>query len=376
MKILSKYVIIYWDITKSPSKRENLFKGKRMNQNQFLVQTAVELNAILGRGNNLQDGALQLLQDRGYKHVTIDAVMKETAANEQARSYYRCRRNIETIYKLSTLKILLRNLWLRDFLSSYRGVLTKEELLKALQLKYEAEKVRYQKLTQEEFALLPFAEALEEEDIEPMAEVCAAFSDLFPAAYPLLDRAIGYFSKLTYMSEIYIKQSLRAQGSDQAGQGERPRVQTISMKGASGKGDEALITMLRDQIRFLERENHDLEVKLNFAKKDAIRDILCSLTAGGWGAPLHELYRIYCSDQTPENIRGVVNNFFKALESENVRLVKEKEVGKEIVLDEENQSSYDPFRHEEIVLGETVTVYYPGYRFDREVMIKPVIRKK
>ena len=130
---------------------------------------------------------------------------------------------------------------------------------------------------------------------------------------------------------------------------------------------------LRDEIRILKNDKHDLEVKLSYAKKDAIREFICTLTGYGWNCPLSELYRLLKEDDTPEKIKGIINNLFMALGSENVKIGRDK-IGDEIILTEENQKTYEPYKYEQLFLGDKAEIFYPGYKYEREVMVRPVVR--
>ena len=64
-----------------------------------------------------------------------------------------------------------------------------------------------------------------------------------------------------------------------------------------------------------------------------------------------------------------------ALGEADIKLVKDKLVGQEIVLTEENQKSFDPYKYEELFLGDKAIVLYPGYKCEHKVLINPVVRK-
>jgi hypothetical protein len=158
---------------------------------------------------------------------------------------------------------------------------------------------------------------------------------------------------------------------------ESSSISTDVQESIKSKGDNQpskIELQLRDEIRLLKNDKHDLEVKLSYAKKDAIREIITSLTAYGWNCPLSELYRLLKEEDTPEKIRGIINNLFMALDGENIKVCRDK-VGDTIELTEKNQKSYNPYKNEELYIGEKAEIYYPGYRYDHEIMVRPIVRK-
>lgn len=157
-----------------------------------------------------------------------------------------------------------------------------------------------------------------------------------------------------------------------------PKPNSTFENGISAELIEQIQTQMKSaktQIDYLERLVHEKEVKLQHAEKDAIRSILTVLVDGRFGSPLNELYLIWKNENTPYQIQQTLSNLFSALKYLQISPTKEKLVGKEISLTPDDIGKYAPMNGEDLSFDDRIMVRYPGYRYSREPMIKPVIQK-
>lgn len=363
---------------------------------RLAVRCAVELCAIMCNENHntLASSADSLLSEKGIVGVSIDDVKNEIEHNLAARLFSDYKNTPERIKNVNFIKELLRKLWLADIIAN-NPTMSVENLHKEVTKKYHEEKNFEPDLTAKKFLLFEIlnfhlnANKAIAETSQQYVKLSGAFSDCYSVFAEVFDKLNG--SSLSYMNDIYNKETggeklcfvdetrhaknTVFEGSPNMGglQGNLPfsTDQARYPRPAQGEGSS-----LRDMVEVLEKEKHNLELKVAFAKKDAIREIIYSLTDYSWGAPLSELYLLCRNKDTPEKVKGTIKNLFMALGSTNIRLVKEKQVGTTIILNEENQKAFDPYKNEELFLEDQATIYYPGYRFDREIMVRPVVRKK
>ncbi|MBQ7975753.1 MAG: hypothetical protein IJ300_08740, partial [Clostridia bacterium] len=133
---------------------------------------------------------------------------------------------------------------------------------------------------------------------------------------------------------------------------------------------------LKSDKLFLETKIHKMQVDMEHMKKDIIRDVLSELINPAYGYPLSELYLCSKDDQLPENVRGIIQNLFATLSNAGIKLLKTTELGENLIFNEEISEKYEIYRYHEIKMGDGVYVCYPGYRYERETIIKPTVKRK
>ena len=362
---------------------------------KLAVRCAVELCAIMcdeGK-DGLASNAAKLLSEKEINGVSNDNIQFEIDHNLAARLFSSYKNTPDKVKKANLIKELLRKIWLADILVNNPAI-SVADLLKEVSKKYQEEKSFEPELTAQKFLLFEIMDFQlnKDEAIKETSREYTKFSNYFPRCYSILAGVFDKLNGLSYMHDIYNEKTggiklihtenavssldLNPEASPETDE-LQPKPATIPEEEKTPSNTSAAAEKrLRDTIRILENEKHNLEVKAAFAKKDAIRDFIFALTDYSWGAPLSELYLLSRDENTPERIKGTIKNLFMALSSENIRLVKEKQVGTTIILNEENQKAFDPYKNEELFLTDEATIYYPGYRFDRETMVKPVVRKK
>lgn len=362
---------------------------------RLAVRCAVELCAIMcvEDHNALASNTASLLREKEISGANDDNVKYEIEHNLAARLFSDYKSTPERIKNANLIKELLRKLWLADIITN-NPTISVGELHKEVTKKYQEEKTFEPELTAKKFLLFELIDfhLNTNKDILETSQQYIKLSSEFPVCYSALANVFDKISGLSYMHDIYNPETggviLCPKKKDTSVQkevvggsiekSETPNGQPfiVERKNSYQMATQDKESALRDVIRVLEKEKHDLELKVAFAKKDAIREIMYSLTDNSWGAPLSELYLLSRDNDTPDKIKGTIKNLFMALGSENIRLVKEKQVGMTITLDEDNQKAYDPYKNEELFLTDEATIYYPGYRYDREIMVRPVVRKK
>ncbi len=304
----------------------------------------------------------QYLHNRGFT-IQAQSVTEMLKKNTGAKLYGVYRDDIRRVQRLSLIRDLYRLLWLYQTVSVSYETLSPAQLLSLVNDKYEAECACDEKLDHNQYT--PFKmidkELSATEDIKASGKVLSKFSkDCFKALHVIL-KTFAHLDGLEYMAKIYTATPLVEEKKEQPAQTDTAQISQMELQ-------------LRDEINMLRSEKHDLEVKLSYAKKDAVREFLCTLTEYGWNSPLSELYRLLKDDETPEKVKGIINNLFMALGSENIKVCRDK-VGDIITLSETNQKSYDPYKNEQLYLGDRAEIFYPGYRYDHEVMVRPIVRK-
>lgn len=358
---------------------------------KLVVRCAVELCAILCPEDHsaLDVNTARLLSGKGIVGVTADNIKFEIDHNLSARLFSDYKLMPEKIKNVNLIKELLRKIWLADLVVNNPEI-SVADLHKEVVKRYDDEKGFEPDLTAKKFLLFEMIDFYLNTNtvITETSEQYAKFISEIHDSYSVLAAVFDQLNGLSYMHDIYNESTSGKKtdltvdiptrqnefGEYNSDKSELQNTQTLKPAQKIATKDSG--SSLRDVIRVLEKEKHDLEVKVVYAKKDAIRDIIYALTDYSWGAPLSELYLLSKKEDIPENIKGIIKNLFMALASENIRLVKEKMVGTTITLDEDNQKDFDPYKNEELFLEEQATIYYPGYRCEREIMVRPVVRKK
>lgn len=358
---------------------------------ELAKRCSVELCAALCSGGDsmLVENSAQFINQRKIDGIALNDIEFEVEHNLGARLYSKHKLEPDKVKNTNILQELLRKLWLFSFVAETYETITLVDLQKAIAVKYEEEKSFNPELSPRKFHLFELVDTKikAESIIFELGTVLQKVRDCFSNAFKEYAATFSLLQDYSYMNDIYSEKTVAKMVSAYRPKPieTQPKVEKKDVVSNNGYEEQikkikeaakATETSLRDQIRVLEGDKHDLALKLSYAKKDAVREFICALTGYGWNCPLSELYLLLKDENISEKVKGIINNLFMALGSENIKLVKEKMVGEQIVLDEENQRLFDPYKNEELFLSDEVTVYYPGYRFDRDVMVRPTVRKK
>lgn len=294
-----------------------------------------------------------------------------------AKLYGLYRDNLSRIRSVSLIQEIYRTLWLYQTILEQNESLKLSALLVTVQKKYEAETVYNPKLTKPQFGCLKIIglEFPTEEDIRAFGQAASCFKKDFPSAMETLRSSFTKLEEYSYMNEVFAPTSIPV---DREVEKPAPVVTSFSAHTLPTEAvSRQTVEQLRDQIRLLKREKRGLQAELDYAKKDAVRSFLYSMTGYARSCPLSELYRLAQEEDTPERTRGIIHNLFMALSSENVRISRnsKEKVGSIIILDESNQQAFDPYENEELALGDKAEIYYPGYLYEHEMMVRPVVKK-
>ena len=329
---------------------------------------------------SLEEHTCNFLNARGYN---IDLVKMSNLIEKRyqgARLYANYRNNLERVNRIGLIREAYRYVWLYELIANSYQKLTPNQLLVRINEKFNAEKQTDEGLDNKNYSLFYLLEN-EFNTGEKLAECgkeLSGFASECTAALKRMTEALLKVQSLRYTVGIY--------GNGVTGAGNVGEVSSrpTSVKEeaptpakeentAPAREEDPRVMALRDNVTILKGKVHDLEVKLEHARKDSIREIIGTLTGSGCNAPLSELYRISKAEDTPDAIRGAINNLFTALESENLKVIGN--VGTEVTLTENNQADFSPYKNEELYLGETAVVFYPGYRYGREIMVRPIVRR-
>lgn len=346
--------------------------------NKLVVRCVVELCAVLTDSYNtetLVNETMHYLESKGIRCISKNEVCQCIDSDLAIRLVCANKKNFKNIQKSNLILELIRSLWLYSYIGYFSNNLSKDQLYKELAQKFSVEKGFNPNIRPLQFKLFNLYKVdIGEDNLSDIATELKPYLDLLPMSFKILVNAIEERSDFEYVRNVY--------GLCSAKRNSQTRVTSLNsevvLEGRIKKIQEdvrGVEVSLRDEIRHLNAEKHDLEMKLRFAKADVIRELIYSLTDYGWGCPLNELYLLLKNDNVPEKIKGIINNLFMALGEADIKLVKDKLVGQEIVLTEENQKSFDPYKYEEIFLGDKAVVLYPGYKCEHKVLINPVVRK-
>ena len=347
--------------------------------NKLVLRCIVELCAVLTDSNNretLVDETMRYLDSKGVKSISKNEIAQCVDNDLAIRLICENKKKFKNIQKANFILELIRSLWLYSYIGNRSDSLSKDQLYIDLTEKFNEEKIFNHSMRSIKFKLFNlYKEDIGDDNLLEVATGLKPYLDLLPMSFKILIEAIEERPGYEYARNVYALYS--AKGNNQTGV--TPSVNSLeALEEKIKKIEESARNSevsLRDEIRLLNAEKHDLEVKLHFAKVDVIRDLIASLTDYGWDCPLNELYLLLKDNAIPEKVRGIINNLFMALGEFDIKLVKDKQVGQKIVLTEENQKSFDPYKYEEIFLGDKVIVLYPGYKCGHKVLINPVVRK-
>ena len=296
-----------------------------------------------------------------------------------AKLYGIYRDDIRSVQRLGLIQELYRTVWIYYTVSIAYETISPAQLLSAMNDKFEEEAAYDRSLDRNKFTAFRLIdkEFGTVEAIRTSGKVLKKFSADCFKALKKLSETFSSLDRLSYMAKVYTADPVITEEPPVSAPVPEER-KVVAEEPAPVETEQPQISQtelqLRDEIRMLKSEKHALEVKLSYAKKDSVREFLCTLMSYGWNCPLGELYRLLKDDETPEKIKGIINNFFMSLGDENIKICRDR-VGDIITLSESNQKSYDPYKNEQLYLGDKAEIFYPGYRYDHEVMVRPIVRK-
>lgn len=374
------------------------------NQANLIIRCAIDLCGIniICEADDLAGNTLEIIKKYNLIDTNSDEV--KTVLDSCCRgAFLFCgyRNNLEKIKSVEYIKSLQRRLWLYNVLVvNYKNINT-AVLRKRIERMYADEKSLDANLSAKYFELFEIMDRYIRND-ETIRVVGSSLECLkgemeaaYPALVPMSEKLECEYLPLLYgeedankvldLTQDYGEVRERKSGVTGSRTRRAPEAQfkTDRRNGLNGfsfgedrdiKAFKETERTLRDTIRVLQNDKRDLGINLSHAKKDAIREVLCSLTDSGYGAPLNELYVLLKDGTTPDKIKGVINNFFVALGGAGIR-IKEKQYDEVITLDADNEKKYDPIPNEDIRLGDEVVVVYPGYWFEGETMVRPIVKK-
>lgn len=324
----------------------------------LLIRHAVEITALIGdHTESLIDLATSFLESEYGLTLPREPIGKTMDREAAARLFFAVgKQNPTEIRNPQNCLRIVRDLWLDYYIANSDGALTVEGCIKA------AEDIAHKEATlnltaeKDRAHLLSAAKKYATED-NSLAEYKGYLQKTLPyfqAAFFVLDE---FFSttQLKPVCDIYnpFRTALAAEAED---------------KGDAGKKDS--------RIKYLEKTVHDLKVKLEYAQKDAVRDIVMTLASHGYGAPLFELNAIRKDADTPDYIAAMISNLFLALESLDIRIVKDSLTGKTVPYSDLAEGKYCFYGDIPPSEEDSVVVKYPGIKLGKEMIVKPTITKE
>lgn len=362
------------------------------NETKLILKCAIDLCGITGScdADNLVDYTYNFIVSRQLVKTDKEQLKRVLSEGCRGASLFRAYHNaLEKVKSREFVKALQRRIWLYDLIAENFQQLDFFCLLERVEKIFEDERAFDSSLREKDFSLLYDVKSIikNTDSIKIVGPYLYRMSDLFPIANEKL-LMVSEIYDCNYLSKLYSEQdatvSMVVSQSEYeaykvAAQKEIKRIikekeklaLTLNQfREAAQKNEQTL----KDAISMLQKNNDILITNLSHAKKDVIREILISLTNKGFGSPLNELYVIMKKIDMQEPLKGVINNLFMALNAIGIR-IKDKQYGELIVLSAENQKGYDPFPNEELFIGDSARIVYPGYWFEGENMVRPIVKK-
>lgn len=330
---------------------------------EMLLRQAIELSAVIGdHSETLRNLTVSFLKSEFGIELPNDDIGRALDRETTARLFFACGKSRpEEIRNPQNCLRLARDLWL-DYSIAVSNKLTAEHFMNEAEERFRKEKELNSTL---EMKQPPVSSAIKKIFSKP--EIAQEYKRY-------LQKTVQYFQVAFYVLDEYFANSTAKPLFDIYNPFlvpvEEPSVVETSTP-AEGLEDKN-----KSKIKYLEKSIHDLKVKLEYAQKDAMRDIALTLTSSGFGSPLFELHAIKKDETTPEHISSAISNLFLALESLDIRISKDSLVGKTMVLDEIEEGKFCLQNDEVLDSSDTVTVKYPGVKLGKEMIVKPTITKE
>ena len=363
------------------------------NETKLILKCAIDLCGITGScdADNLVDYTYNFIVSRQLTKADKEQLKRVLSEGCRGASLFRAYHNaLEKVKSREFVKALQRRIWLYELIANNFQHLDFPCLLERVEKIFEDERTFDPVLTENKFSLFYDVKSLikNADSIKTVGPYLYMMSDLFPIANEKL-LIVSEIYDCDYLSKLYSEQEAIVSMTVSQSEYEAYRVAAQEeIKRIAKEKEKLALTLnqfreaaqkneqtLKDAISMLQKNNDILITNLSHAKKDVIREILISLTNKGFGAPLNELYVIMKKIDMQEPLKGVINNLFMALNAIGIR-IKDKQYGELIVLSAENQKGYDPFPNEELFIGDSARIVYPGYWFEGENMVRPIVKKE
>lgn len=324
----------------------------------LLIRQAIEITALIGdHSESLLELTTSFLKSEHNLTLPRDQIGKMMDREASARLFFAVgKQNPSEIRNPQNCLRIARDLWLDYFIASSDEGVTPEKCIKATEeaLKKEAN-----------LALTA------EKDRVHILTTCKKFSSPESSLGEYrgyLKNTLPYYKVAFYvLDEFFSSTPLKAVCDIYNPFASVPSASTED-KGDNSKKDS--------RVKYLEKTVHDLKVKLEYAQKDAVREIIMTLASNGYGAPLLELNAVRKDDSTPDHIVAMISNLFLALESLDIRIVKDSSTGKAVPYTDLAEGKYCFYGDIPPTKNDTIVVKYPGIKLGKEMIVKPMITKE
>lgn len=279
----------------------------------------------------------------------------------------------QKIQKPIFVKKMMAEIWFLSYIGQNYQNLSLIQLKKLIYQKYNQEKELDSRLTEKQYSLISWY--LPKLNKNGVLEECGIL--LQKLSYTVEKAYVNlsiYFEKIgcaDFVDKIYVKEMLLPKTIDE--DEITTNVEPVYYQSLSNDEDTE---KLKNEIKYLEGTIHDLKISKDYAQKDATRNLLTYLNDEVYGYPLAKLYTYMNDSSTSDEMRACLENFFSSLKNAGIRTVKANMIGEEIIITNENKRKFDSSKKEEINIGDTVIVRYPGFQGNGETMIKPIVTKK
>lgn len=324
----------------------------------LLIRHAVEITALIGdHTESLIDLATSFLESEYGLALPREPIGKTMDREAAARLFFAVgKQNPTEIRNPQNCLRIVRDLWLDYYIATFDGSLTSDGCLKATEDIVRKEASLNLTTDKDRAHILSAAKkyATEDGSLSEYKEYLQKTLPYFRAAFFVLEEFFAT-TQLKAVCDIYTpcRTVLVAENEE---------------KSDAGKKDS--------RIKYLEKTVHDLKVKLEYAQKDAVRDIVMTLASNGYGAPLFELNAIRKDANTPDYIAAMISNLFLALESLDIRIVKDGSTGKPVPYSDLAEGKYCFYGDVPPSEEDTIVVRYPGIKLGKEMIVKPTITKE
>lgn len=324
----------------------------------LLIRHAVEITALIGdHTESLLDLATSFLESEYGLTLPRDPIGKTMDREAAARLFFAVgKQNPSEIRNPQNCLRIVRDLWLDYYIATFEGTLNADCCVKAAD-----------EIMRKESALNLTTEK-DRAHILTAAKKYATEGDSLSAYRGYLQKTLPYFRAAFYVLDEFFATTQLKPVCDLYNPCRTAPVAEAGDKGDAGKKDS--------RIKYLEKTVHDLKVKLEYAQKDAIRDIVMTLASNGYGAPLFELNAIRKDEATPDYIAAMISNLFLALESLDIRIVKDSSTGKAVPFSDLAEGKYCFYGDVPPCEEDSIIVKYPGIKLGKELIVKPTITKE
>ena len=361
------------------------------NSKQMLIKYAVQLASLCNqRYDDLHESTMQLLKQNVNVPITSLEVSEQIEYETAARLFFDYGKSNPTrIKNIAIAKKIISEIWFMSYVAKKYSELTVIELKTIVKQKFNLEKQFEPELTEQKYSITSWfmKKINSSENIEKYGEL---LSQIDSYSFEALDNIYSYFEKigkLDYATTIYPQQELetvknettmRKVEENEQKENKEPKSSNISSDNLQQelKRCQEIISSLKSDKMLIEAKMHKMQVDMEHMKQDIVREILHQLTNPTYGYPLSELFILSKDETISAEIRGVIKNLFSTLGDVGVRLIKTSEIGKEFILDELSNKKYDVHKYQEIKIGDLVSVAYPGYKYEHDIMVQPIVKRK